>query len=97
MSYEPYIIVRKKDLESHENEIEFGEYDEIKKIKGKKAEEKIKDIEDTYDVLKRALNDKDTIKFAEIELVIFWVEYTSNNKNVRNLLDKLGIEYKLWN
>lgn len=97
MSYEPHIIVRKKDLESKREEIEYGQYAEIEKIKGRKAEERIKDIEDAYSVLRRVLNDEDTIKFPEIELIIFWVEYTSKNANVRNLLDKLGMEYKLLN
>lgn len=96
MSYEPHIIVRKKDLEAHREEIEYGEYKAVEEIKGRKAGDRKRDISDAYDVLKRALNDDDTIKFPELEFVIFWVEYTSKNGDVRRLLEELKIEYRLW-
>lgn len=96
MGYEPTILVRKRDLEKQSDTIRYAEYNIIPnmKFKGRNAKENKQKLIDAYSVLEKAL-DYETVKFPEIELVIIYVEPPSKNWEVRNLLDELGIEYKL--
>lgn len=99
MSYEPIIYIRKSDLEKFRDHIEMAEYDAVpkKNFTGRKAAEKKEELLEAYSHLKKALDDEYTIKFPELEIISLYVELTSKNRNVRELLDELKIEYKLDN
>lgn len=83
MSYEPTLIIRKSDLEKHENVLleELYHRDD--------------DVVRVAKLLSEVLN-SDPIKFDEIELFICQPEITSFNKLVRERLDDLEVEYKTY-
>lgn len=84
MSFEPTLIIRKKDLEKSihilEKEVYSGDDDTVKVARY------------LIDV-----NNYDTIKFAELELVICQPELTGFNSLVRDKLIKLEIDFKVDN
>lgn len=84
MSYEPRIIIRKKDLVKALPKLEKEQYhkkDEIATI----AQYLLKICE------------SQSIKFDELELVLCQPEGSNFNSNIRNKLTKLKVDYQLDN
>ena len=77
MSYEPTLIVEKKDLEKFEDELMGLDLrdDRVGKY------------------LYRVILSMDYCNFKDMELYIFEPEFTSFNKKVREWLDEHNIEY----
>jgi hypothetical protein len=98
MSYEPTLVIRKSDLEKNRRKIEEAEYVTVPetKFRGKWAARDRVYLEQSYEELQKALN-IGTVKFQELEIVIICPEGSTHNRNVRDLLDELNIEYKLDN
>lgn len=88
MSYEPDIIIEKKDLEKQRKHIE----EVMNSIRYSKIQRKWN--QDAYEELEKAL-EHDTIKFPKFEIVIISPELTSHNRAVRELLDDLKISYRI--
>jgi hypothetical protein len=84
MSFEPTLILRKKDLEKSISILE---------------EEQYSSDEDTLKVAEYLLNVNtyETIKFDKLELVICEPEFTSFNSLVRDKLRELEIDFRLDN
>lgn len=96
MSYEPIIYIRKSDLEAKRDHIENAEWDTIPNAKfiGNNKEEQKENLSRAYAELLNALG-YETIKFPEIELVVLYVEFTSRNGAVRDLLNDLKIDFRI--
>ena len=82
MSYEPRIIIKKTDLEPHEQQLR-SEYGAIKKTDDKEA----------IEYLGQIYKESSSCFVFDMELILFHVELTSFNKRIRKLLDKWNIEY----
>lgn len=83
MSFEPTIIINKKDLSKQYTAIESKRYTD-------KNEERRK----AYDVLGKACS-QEPLKLGKLEFVIMRPEGTMHNEQVRQLLTKLKIEYTI--
>lgn len=92
MSYEPTIIIKKKDLEKNRNKIE----EVLNSIRYSTPKIQHKYNQDVYEELEKALNMK-VVKFTELEIVIIYPELTEHNRRVRELLDVYEIEYQIDN
>lgn len=81
MSYEPRLIIRKAQLDKNKEVFE---------------EEQYSTNEDVATVAKFLLevNEYETIKFDELELVLCSPELTGFNKRVRAKLEELDIEFR---
>lgn len=84
MSFTPTLVIKKKDLEKNRAKIEMSEYKTHRK----------ENISKAWAELRIILN-KGSIDFEELSIVIAQPEFTYLNENVRNLLTKLNIDYKL--
>lgn len=83
MSYEPTLIIKKKDLNS-KKVVELLEKEQYSKI-----EEKANVAEYLLEV-----NQRQTIKFDELEIVICRPELTTFNRLVRQKLQKLKVDFR---
>ena len=83
MSYEPTVIIRKKDLNT-KKVIELLEKEECC---GNEEKENIAKY-----LLK--VNQYETVKFGKLELVLCKPEFTSFNASIREKLRKLNIDYR---
>lgn len=90
MSYEPTIICSMPDLQARRAEIESWEYQEPKRKSAKflRRQEAFKFLHDVIDKYK-------PFKFKGLLLVIFQPELTSRNKDVRDVLHDMNIEFAL--
>lgn len=96
MSYEPTLVIRKSDLEKNRKLIEASEWEYIPsiKFKGKWAVRDKIYLEQAMAELQTALN-IGTVKFPEIEVVIIQPEGTMLGNNVRDLMEKLKIDFRI--
>lgn len=93
MGYEPTLVVRKADLEKNRLKIESAEY-LAQSLLITKPNEELEYSRRACAELIKAFK-LGTVKFAEIELVIFKPDDSSIlNKAVRDLMDDLGIDYR---
>jgi len=83
MSYTPTIVIKKEDLAKHKRL--FDEW--------YPNEEEQK----TMEYLKFVFEKHDAVKIDNIEIVICCPEFSSSNRNVREKLTELGIQYGLSN
>ena len=81
MSYEPTLIIRKKDL------------DKVLPILEEEQWSADKDIEKVAKYLLQ-VSKYDVIKFDELELVLCSPEFTSFNRLVRERLTELNVDYR---
>ena len=99
MSYEPTILVLKKDLDKHKDLILYGDWQYPTTKEGKK-DEKTRGGEDNQTVMetiKWVYENHDVISVGGIELILFTPLFGQFNKKVRDKLDELEIEYGLDN
>jgi hypothetical protein len=82
MSYEPRLIIRKALLDKNKEVFEEEQYNKN---------------EDVAKVAKFLLevNEYDTIKFDELELVLCYPELSGFNKRVRTKLEELNIDFRI--
>lgn len=81
MSYEPTLIIRKKDLDKTLPILEEEQWSADK------------DIEKVAKYLLQ-VSKYDVIKFDELELVLCFPEFTSFNRLVRERLTELNVDYR---
>lgn len=97
MSYEPTIIVLKKDLDKHKDFILYGDWQYSTTKEGKK-DEKTRGGEDNNTVMeeiKWAYEKYNVISIGGIELILMSPCFSQFNKKVREKLDELNVEYAL--
>lgn len=83
MSYTPTIVIKKQDLDKHKKL--FDEY------YANEEEQR------TMDYLKYVNEKHDVVKIDNVEIVLCCPEFSSSNKDVRDKLSELGIQYGLSN
>lgn len=99
MSYEPTILVLKKDLDKNKEFIITGNW-QYAGTKENKEDEKTRggeDNETAMEHIKWAYENYSVVKIGGIELILLSPSFSSFNKKVRDKLDELGIEYGLDN
>ncbi len=91
MSYEPTLIILKKDLDKHKDFLLDGEWQYIESKSKKGVEEKriLEYIRDTYT--------STSVTVGGIELLICQPELSSFNKLIRKRLQDLDVEFGLHN
>jgi len=88
MSYTPMILIDKKSLDEKEKRI----IDEI--IHNYSYE---KNVIEVFNYLIYHLQDEDIVDFDCIKFVLIQPEFTSLNREVRNILSELDINYRVSN
>ena len=97
MSYEPTIIVLKKDLDKHKDYILYGDWQYPTTKEGKK-DEKTRGGEEGKTVMeeiKWAYEKHNVVSVGGVQLILLSPCFSSFNKKVRDKLDELEIEYGL--
>ena len=83
MSYTPTIVIKKQDLDKHKSKFNDFYSDEEEAT--------------TMEYLKYVNEKHDVVKIDNIEIVLCCPEFSSSNKNVREKLKELNIQYGLSN
>jgi len=89
MSYEPTLVISKKDLDKHKKLIVDGDWQYEDNSKEPKGEDGLTVMEYLKDVYKT----HKVIKVKKVEMVLCSPCFTSFNALVRKKLDELGVEY----
>ncbi|HWY33229.1 MAG TPA: hypothetical protein VNX68_01205 [Nitrosopumilaceae archaeon] len=89
MSYEPALIILKKDLDKYKNLFHYGE---IKNADSKEdtSEEGLTAMQ----YIKRVYDQHKTLRIGGVELVVCSPSHTSFNQKVRGKLTELHIEFE---
>lgn len=90
MSYEPTIICSMPDLQAKRAEIESWEYQ-----KPKRASAKFERKQEAFKFLHNVIDKYKPFKLKGLLLVMFQPQLTFRNKDVRDALHELNIEFAL--
>lgn len=90
MSYEPTLVISKKDLDKHKELIVYGDW-QYKKSNSKEL--RGEEGETVMEYLKDVCQNHRPVTVKKVEIVLCSPNLTSFNKAIRKKLDELGIEY----
>jgi hypothetical protein len=83
MSYAPWLVIKKDDLEKNRSIIEESQYKKFKSFNSSTAWLEL-----------RGILSLDTVEFPELRFVIACPEGSARNKTVRKILKQLNIEFR---
>lgn len=91
MSYEPTLIIVKEDLHKHSGVIEEGSWQEV----AKKASQKLHRRKAAFNALETYLA-YEGVKIRGVSVILAKPELANHNRDVRELLHELSIEFAAY-